>query len=93
MTASGSTATKTKGRTNCHYAWPTTGFYFTFSYFGPLRFSKLGRPARIAELPDFALDDFVQFLNPGRQPFGICFPGDPLAEFDHLVAIFWGHGG
>ena len=51
-----------------------------------------GSPSCIAQFPDFALNDLVQLVDVGCEFLRISFASDPLAEFDHLVTIFWGHG-
>ena len=47
--------------------------------------------ARLAKFPDLALDESVQIVNPDCESLGVCFPSNPLNEFNHLVTIFWSH--
>jgi len=46
----------------------------------------------VAEFAEFGLNDSVQLIDPRREFLGIGFPSDALAQVDHPVAIFWGHG-
>lgn len=54
--------------------------------------TRLGCPSPgVAQFSDLALDNLVQLFDPRGKLFGIAFPRNALAQFDHLVAIFRRH--